>query len=148
MLDSAKCPFVDWYLPIPIHLNPGCRHNQYCVLPSQTRPSLHSRYGLSCRRPSHRRNRLITSVKITLMITMDVRGMNTIPRSVSMRISPGKRPNQLKVQGANCSIAPVTSRTAPATMIHFAMFSVLAPYSTPLTRNGPSQSKEQHKNGQ
>jgi hypothetical protein len=58
-------------------------------------------------------------------------GMNTIPRSVSMRISPGKRPNQLKAQGANCSIAPTTSSAAPAIMIHFAMFSVPVRYSIP-----------------
>jgi hypothetical protein len=65
------------------------------------------------------------------MIIMDVMGMNTIPRSVSMRISPGKRPNQLKAQGANWSIAPTTSSTAPAIMIHFAMFSVPTRYSIP-----------------
>jgi len=57
--------------------------------------------------------------------------MNTIPRSVSMRISPGKRPNQLKAEGANCSIAPTTSSTAPAIMIHFAMFIVPARYLIP-----------------
>ena len=73
----------------------------------------------------------IMTPNITLMITIDVMGINTIPRSVSMRISPGKRPNQLKAEGANCSIAPTTSSTAPAIMIYFAMFSVPARYSTP-----------------
>jgi hypothetical protein len=65
------------------------------------------------------------------MITMDVMGMNTIPRSVSMRTSPGKRPNQLKAQGANCSIAPMTSNMAPEIMIHFAMFSLATRYLAP-----------------
>jgi hypothetical protein len=74
----------------------------------------------------------MSSVKTTLMITMDVMGINTIPRSVSMRISPGKRPNQLKAQGANCSIAPMTSSRAPAIMIHFPMFSVPTRYLIPL----------------
>ena len=57
--------------------------------------------------------------------------MNITPRSVSIRISPGKRPNQLKAQGANCSITPATSNTAPAIMIHFAMFSLLVRYLIP-----------------
>ena len=89
------------------------------------------RGALKLIQPNHRLNRLISSVKTTLIITMDVMGMNTIPRSVSMRKSPGKRPNQLKAQGANCSIAPTTSSTAPAIMIHFAMLSVPVRYSIP-----------------
>ena len=45
---------------------------------------------------------------------MDVMGINILLRSVSIRISPGNLPNQLKSQGAKCNIAPIAININPA----------------------------------
>jgi len=49
-----------------------------------------------------------------LTTNMDVMGINILLRSVSIRISPGNLPNQLKSQGAKCNIAPIAININPA----------------------------------
>lgn len=55
-------------------------------------------------------------IKLTTMLTisMEVMGINSLPRSVSIRISPGNFPNQFSNQGAKCNVAPIMSNVAPA----------------------------------
>lgn len=53
-----------------------------------------------------------------LTIIIDVSGTKTLPRSPSMRMSPGRRPNQLNIQGANCIAAPQATSTMPITISH------------------------------
>ena len=47
--------------------------------------------------------------------------MNTLLRSVSIRISPGNLPNQVISQGAKCRIAPITISIIPAVIIQRAI---------------------------
>jgi len=49
--------------------------------------------------------------------SMDVMGINMVVRSLTMRMSPGSLPNQLKSQGAKCSIVPITININPAAII-------------------------------
>lgn len=48
-----------------------------------------------------------------LTSSIEVRGIETSVRSPSMRISPGRRPNQFRVLGANVSMAPRSARPIP-----------------------------------
>ncbi len=52
---------------------------------------------------------------------MEVMGMNTLLRSVSIRISPGSLPNQFISQGAKCNITPMTISIIPAVIIQRAI---------------------------
>ena len=52
-----------------------------------------------------------------LISSMDVMGINMVVRSLTIRMSPGSLPNQLKSQGAKCSIIPITININPAAMI-------------------------------
>lgn len=63
-------------------------------------------------------------LKTILTISMEVMGMNSLPRWVSIRISPGSFPNQFSNQGARYKTIPIASRIAPAIIIHRAMGSI------------------------
>jgi hypothetical protein len=52
-----------------------------------------------------------------LISSMDVMGINMVVRSLTIRISPGSLPNQLKNQGAKCNIVPMTININPAVII-------------------------------
>ena len=49
--------------------------------------------------------------------SMEVMGINMVVRSLTIRMSPGSLPNQLKSQGAKCSIVPMTININPAAII-------------------------------
>ena len=51
-----------------------------------------------------------------LISSMDVMGINMVVRSFAIRMSPGTLPNQLRRQGAKCSIIPIIININPAAM--------------------------------
>jgi hypothetical protein len=66
-------------------------------------------------------------IKLNTILTtsIEVMGINILPRCVSIRISPGSFPNQLSNQGARCKIAPVASKTAPTIINQRAICSIM-----------------------
>gem|GEM_PF-3132574 len=52
-------------------------------------------------------------VKIMLISNIDVTGINILLPSLSIRMSPGSFPNQLKIPGAKCRITPVINNKIP-----------------------------------
>jgi len=69
----------------------------------------------------YRLKRFITIENTILIIIIDVRGIKIELRSFSMRMSPGNFPNQLNKPGEKCKIAPITNKTVPTIIIHFAI---------------------------
>jgi len=53
-------------------------------------------------------------VKIMLVSNIDVKGIKILLPSLSIRMSPGSFPNQLRIPGAKCRITPVANKIIPA----------------------------------
>ena len=53
-------------------------------------------------------------VRMILISTMEVIGINTLLCSLSIRISPGSLPNQRKTPGAKYRISPTITKIIPA----------------------------------